>query len=138
MKEQITEPGDLHDENGHLLQKGWAWKPILKHKRENIKVSSLKIKDWDCYIIYNENYSIGLIIADVGYFGMATFDWIDFKAKGDTGIVGSVNSGSALLITSATERGLRETLWDYLLKIEAPLLKDDLKTEELAVPKPAD
>ncbi|MFX0103385.1 MAG: DUF2804 domain-containing protein [Candidatus Hodarchaeota archaeon] len=88
MKEQITEPGDLHDENGHLLQKGWAWKLILKHKRENIKVSSLKIKDWDCYIIYNENYSIGLIIADVGYFGMATFDWIDFKAKENSNGIG--------------------------------------------------
>ncbi|NOZ23869.1 MAG: hypothetical protein GXP25_22550 [Planctomycetes bacterium] len=61
---------------------------------------------------------------------------IDFKAEGDTGIVAAINGGATLLITSGGECGLRETLWDYLRRIEAPLPKDDLKTEELARPKP--
>ncbi|MEW6355825.1 MAG: hypothetical protein AB1696_05855 [Planctomycetota bacterium] len=60
---------------------------------------------------------------------------IGFKAEGDTGIVAAIKGNTALLITSGTERGLREALWDYLFRIEAPLPNDDLRIEELAAPK---
>ena len=86
---KITEPSDLLDENGELKQVGWATQLILKYEREKVSAGSLRIKEWDCYEIYNEEFGLALIIADVGYFGMATLDFMDFKnnvIKGDRAV----------------------------------------------------
>ena len=61
-------------------------------------------------------------------------DRVGLQTQEHDRLVASISGGSALLITSATERGLREALWDYLAHIEAPLPNDALKTEMLAAP----
>ncbi|MBD3228952.1 MAG: DUF2804 family protein [Candidatus Lokiarchaeota archaeon] len=83
MNNEITQPSDLFDKDGNLLQKGWATELILNYNKEDIRVGkkSLRIKEWDCYCILNERYSLTLIIADIGYFGMGTITWIDFKKQ---------------------------------------------------------
>ncbi|TFF88641.1 MAG: DUF2804 domain-containing protein [Promethearchaeota archaeon] len=81
MNNEIKESGNLFDKEGNLLENGWARKLILNYNKEDIRVGkkSLRIKEWDCYCIVNESYCLTLIIADIGYFGMGTISWIDFK-----------------------------------------------------------
>jgi hypothetical protein len=81
MQNEITEPSDLHNENGELIQKGWAKKLILHLNRKNIPAKKIRIKDWDCYEILNPEFCFVFIIADIGYFGMATYDLLDIKNK---------------------------------------------------------
>ncbi len=78
---EITEPSDLFDEKGNLKQVGWARKMILNRNIERVKAGKLRIKDWDCYEMINEEFALVLIIADVGYFGMGTISFLDFKNK---------------------------------------------------------
>jgi len=79
----MTESSALLDENGYLIQKGWAKQLILNYDRKAIQGwgSSLRVKEWDCYEIMNSEFGLSLIIADVGYFGMATVTLLDFKEK---------------------------------------------------------
>jgi hypothetical protein len=81
MQNEIKEPSDLLHKNGQLVQRGWARKLILKYNRENVKMGWHRIKEWDCYEIINPKFALILIIADVGYFGMATITWLDFEKK---------------------------------------------------------
>ncbi len=80
---EITEPSDLLDEKGHLIQKGWARQLLLRYDRKKVKgpLRSFRIKEWDCYEAMNEDFGISLIIADVGYFAMATISLLDFQKK---------------------------------------------------------
>jgi len=56
------------------------------------------------------------------------------ELEGDGGVVASCRGGATLVISGATERGVRTALWDLLGRIEAPLPNDDLRVEELAAP----
>ncbi len=106
MQKEIVESTDLFDENGELTQVGWAKKLLLKYDREKLLAGSLRIKEWDCYEIYNEEFGLDLIIADVGYFGMATLDFMDFKnnvMKGDRAV--SFFTKGSLNMPPSTEAG---------------------------------
>ncbi len=81
MQNEITKSSDLLDENGHLIQKGWARKLILDYNRENINAGWHRIKEWDYYCILHPDFGISLVIADVGYLGLCTVCWLDFKEK---------------------------------------------------------
>jgi len=85
MQKEITEATDLFDDEGKLIQTGWAKKLILNYNREKIRIGSLRVKDWDCYNVMCPDYGISLIVADVGYFGMATVDWRDYKNQKNYG-----------------------------------------------------
>jgi hypothetical protein len=80
---EITEPSELLDDKGHLVQKGWARQLLLRYDRKKVKgpLRSLRIKEWDCYEAFNEDCGVSLIIADVGYFAMATLQLLDFREK---------------------------------------------------------
>lgn len=84
MQNEIIEPSDLLDENGKLIQKGWARKLILNYNRENIKAGWHRIKEWDYYAILHPDFGISLVIADVGYLGLTTVAWLDFVEKAYT------------------------------------------------------
>ncbi|TFG05736.1 MAG: DUF2804 domain-containing protein [Promethearchaeota archaeon] len=83
MQYEIMEPSDLLDERGFLVQKGWARQLLLKYERKKVKsvLSSFRIKEWDCYEAMNDEYGISLIIADIGYFAMATVSFQDYRKK---------------------------------------------------------
>lgn len=106
MQKEITEPSDLHDQNGNLNQVGWARKLILTHRRDRLKAGKLRIKDWDCYEILNEDFSFNFIIADIGYFSMATHDFIDFtKGKKIPGLGIKLFTKGKLNMPPSSEQG---------------------------------
>jgi hypothetical protein len=78
---QITKASDLLDENGALIQSGWSTRPLLRYNRECVAAGWHRLKEWDSYQIVHPEYTFGLIISDVGYFGTIRFEWIDFKKR---------------------------------------------------------
>lgn len=80
MQNRLSE-GNLLNEKGELEQAGYATSLIKRYDRNNIKVSKLKIKEWDYYLVYNGNVAIALTVADNGYMGMLSASVINFKTK---------------------------------------------------------
>ena len=66
MSDQITEPSDLFDENGILIQDGWATKPLLHYNRDKVKASWFRLKEWDNYVVNHPDYNFSVTVADVG------------------------------------------------------------------------
>ena len=83
MQKEITCGSNLFDARGNLAQTGWGRQLMMNYNREKIRVSMLRLKEWDCYCILNPEFQLNLIVADVGYFGMAHVNWLDYKAGKD-------------------------------------------------------
>jgi hypothetical protein len=81
MSKEITNRSDLFDENGVLIQDGWARKPILRYNREKVRAKWYRLKEWDNYVINHPDYNFTITIADVGYMGLVTFELMDYKEK---------------------------------------------------------
>ncbi|MFX1497197.1 MAG: DUF2804 domain-containing protein [Promethearchaeota archaeon] len=80
-QKKITNPSNLLNENGSLLQRGWATKPILKYNKENIGKGWIRIKEWDHFSVLNEQFGIQLTIGDIGYLTQMSYVWFDFVEK---------------------------------------------------------
>ncbi|MHA1688752.1 MAG: DUF2804 domain-containing protein [Promethearchaeota archaeon] len=78
---EITKPSNLFNEDGSLVQTGWARKPILKYNKEWIGKSWWRIKEWDHYSILNKEFGFQLTIGDIGYLTQMSYVWLDFKNK---------------------------------------------------------
>lgn len=79
MQKEISESMDLLNEKGELKPKGWARKMIFKLNREKIRANRLRVKDWDSYKITNEDYAMTFTVADIGYLGLGSVYYEDFK-----------------------------------------------------------
>ena len=81
MRNNLLSNGELLSSDGNLNEAGYAFSLIKKYNKENIKVSKLKIKEWDYYYIGDKEYGIALTIDDNGYMGLVSFSILDFKNK---------------------------------------------------------
>ncbi len=79
MQNEIREIDDLLDANGNLKHKGYSKKMLLKYDRNAIKAPKNRIKEWDYYLIYNDEFAIALTIDDNSYMGLDSVSIIDFK-----------------------------------------------------------
>jgi hypothetical protein len=78
---EIIEASNLFNNDGSLVQKGWARKPILRYNKESIGKGWLRIKEWDHYSILNKDFGFQLTIGDIGYLTQMSYVWLDFKEK---------------------------------------------------------
>ena len=78
---EITESTDLFNDDGSLVQRGVARKPILKYNKENIGKGWSRIKEWDHFSILNKDFGFQLTIGDIGYLTQMSYVWLDFKNK---------------------------------------------------------
>ena len=76
---QILTRHPLLDEKGHLIETGYAKELILDYDRKAIKAGSMRIKEWDYYLIYNKDYALALTIDDNSYMGLDSISLIDFR-----------------------------------------------------------
>lgn len=79
MQNEIIRPSPLLDEDGRLIQRGWARRPLLDYNKENIKVGWHRIKEWDFYAVHDDNFALGYFLADLGYFTLAAISVYNFK-----------------------------------------------------------
>lgn len=78
MQQEITQGGPLLDSKGELTQKGYSKKMLLQYDRNAIRAGSLRIKEWDYYLVHNHSYALALTIADNSYMGLDSISFIDF------------------------------------------------------------
>ena len=105
MSKQITKPSNLFDDDGVLIQDGWATKPIIKYNRDKVIAKWYRLKEWDNYVVNHPKYNFSVTIADVGYLGMASFEIVDYgkqKVYSD-GLQKLFTKGSWELPTSSKE-----------------------------------
>ena len=79
MQIEIVENTKLLNKDGNLNQLGYARSLILDYDRKDIKANSLRIKEWDYYLIYNDEYGIALTLADNSYMSLESVSILDFK-----------------------------------------------------------
>lgn len=66
-------------ENGQIKTPGYAVSPLWTYKRDAILAPKYKIKEWDYYLIYNNEYGLALTVADNGYIGALSASILNFK-----------------------------------------------------------
>lgn len=66
--------------NGELTQKGYATSLILKYNRKEVAHKS-KLKEWDYYLIYQDDFGIALTVGKNASLGMFSASFIDFKSE---------------------------------------------------------
>lgn len=81
MQNKITQPTRLLDENGELKQKGYATSLILDYRKKDVKANKIRMKEWDYYLIQNEDFGVALTIDNNTYMGLISASFLDFKSK---------------------------------------------------------
>ena len=113
---EITTPGALLNEKGDLARPGFSRALVQEYRRADVKVSPLRIKEWDYYLVNNGKFALALTVADNGYMGLDSVSLLDLEEGweitkspmtvlplGRTGLPES----SARGVTSLTGRGFR-------------------------------
>lgn len=78
---RITKPGPLLDETGRLASFGYATSLLLDYDRKRVKATPLRIKEWDYYLVYDEDYALALTIGDMGYAALVSASIVDFTRE---------------------------------------------------------
>jgi len=84
MQNKITSNGNLLNDNGELIECGYATSLIKTYNRNHIKANKLRIKEWDYYLIYNDEYGVAITVDDNSYMGLNSLTLIDFKTPKET------------------------------------------------------
>lgn len=79
VQREMTETGHLLNNKGELMQTGYAKQLLLTYDRKAIKAQGWRIKEWDYYLITNDDFGVALTIADNSYMALISVSFIDFK-----------------------------------------------------------
>ena len=78
MERRIITPGPLHDEQGHLIETGYATSLLKTYDRSRVAAGKLRIKEWDYYCVCTDRFALALTIADNGYMTMDSISLLFF------------------------------------------------------------
>lgn len=78
MQHEITKQAPLLNEEGNVREAGYAKKLLPIYNRQDIKANSLRIKEWDYYLVCNDHYGVALTIADNSYMGFDSISFLNF------------------------------------------------------------
>ena len=81
MNQRILSNGKLLNSYGNLDEAGYAKSLVKEYRRDDIKASSWRIKEWDYYYIGCSDFGIALTIDDNSYMGLGSVSLLDFKNK---------------------------------------------------------
>jgi len=80
MQHEITDSKPLLDQQGSLIETGFARRLLPVYDRRAIRAGRLRIKEWDYYLVSNGRFALALTIADNSYMGLDSVSLLDFKA----------------------------------------------------------
>lgn len=81
MNHEVKNKQPLLDKFGHLSEPGYATSEIFEYNPEMITSSKWRIKEWDYYAVLSKDYGFSFTVADLGYVGLLTACFFDFKNK---------------------------------------------------------
>ena len=76
---EVTKVQDLLDDNGCIREPGWSRRLVQDYHRSQIKAPALRIKEWDYYLVLNEDFAAAFTISDDGYIGLQSVSILNFK-----------------------------------------------------------
>lgn len=79
MQRKIDKPRKLLNDRGELIEKGYATRLLLEYNRRDIKARSYRIKEWDYYLVCNDDFAVALTVADNSYMGLLSVSLLDFN-----------------------------------------------------------
>lgn len=80
MNHKVTVRQRLLDAKGVLTEPGWANHLIFDYSPFDVKANKMRIKEWDYYIIIDEDFAFSTLISDNRYMGLANACLYDFKS----------------------------------------------------------
>jgi len=84
---EITAPqrllvnGDNAARRGDIAEPGFAKRLLWQYDRADIAVPAWRVKEWDCYVVNNQDYGMVIIISDAGMVGNLFVSVVDFHAQ---------------------------------------------------------
>jgi hypothetical protein len=81
MMQNKLNPGKLLDRQGRLAESGYATALVRQYDRKDIRANRLRIKEWDYYLIYNDDYGLAMTLDDNSYMGLVSVSWLDFRNR---------------------------------------------------------
>lgn len=78
---EVTEAQPLLDETGRIREPGWARSPVWEYDRSQITAHKFRIKEWDYYLVTNEEYGAAFTLSDDGYIGLQSVSLLNFREK---------------------------------------------------------
>jgi hypothetical protein len=76
---EVIKRQPLLNAQGSIAEPGWAKSLIWDYSRDQIKAPKYRIKEWDYYLVLNEDFAGAFTISDLGYMGMISASLLNFK-----------------------------------------------------------
>lgn len=76
---EVVRKQDLLKEDGSLREPGWSKQPVQKYRRDQIKAPKHRIKEWDYYLVLNEEFAGAFTLSDDGYIGLQSVSLLHLK-----------------------------------------------------------
>lgn len=76
---EVTKKQRLLNEKGSIEECGWSRRQLQIYDRRDIKASKFRIKEWDYYLVMNQDYGVAFTLSDDGYIGLQSVSLLDFK-----------------------------------------------------------
>lgn len=76
---EITKVQPLLLTDGSLREPGWSKQLVQQYDRNKIKAPKFRIKEWDYYLVLNEDFAGAFTVSDLGYMGMLSVSLLNFK-----------------------------------------------------------
>lgn len=77
----ITQEGELLDGDGNLREAGYCTTPLLRYDQNAIRAPKKRIKEWDYYMVMNNDYAVAFTVSDQRYMQLHTIGFMDFADK---------------------------------------------------------
>ncbi len=79
--QEVTKEQPLLDENGKIMEPGWARGQVWQYDRKSIQSPAFRIKEWDYYLVMNDDYAAAFTLSDDGYIGLQSVSLLNFKDR---------------------------------------------------------
>lgn len=69
----------LLNRDGSLREPGWSRQMLQEYRRREICAPRFRIKEWDYYLVLNEDFAGAFTLSDDGYLGLQSVSLLNFK-----------------------------------------------------------
>ena len=76
---EVTRIQPLLNEDGQIQEPGWARRPVWQYERNRISAPKFRIKEWDYYLVLNQDYAGAFTLSDDGYIGLQSVSLLNLK-----------------------------------------------------------
>lgn len=76
---EVTRSQPLLTAEGCLREPGWSRQLVQTYDRAAIKAPKFRIKEWDYYLVLNQDFAGAFTLSDDGYIGLQSVSLLNFK-----------------------------------------------------------